>query len=226
MTKENGTSFLNRIKQLRQEADNQRQLNNVIHQQRQQHALVKQKEEDIKRQQEIQERIRRTKKNFEGTCILEVFQEIIYQNILTFGRYEEYKFKDGLFRTSSTITEKLISAKIQYSDKKVSLLYNAEYFSHSGEYDITPDYYSCSSLSLEMINDDKSKFTLSLPGQKNAVLGTNEEILERLAQYIFSTGSETHLMANLDRQQLEKYSRYLDENNTTECTISDLDRYQ
>ena len=182
-------SFTDRVNQYKQQAESQRQADLVTRQQQQQQESEKQKQKEIRRQQEIQETIKRTKENFAGTGILEIFQEIIDTQTLLFAKFsmDIEKPKPHSKKTVWTRTEVKIPAKIKYQNNTVTLLYNAK---HESENDTNQTWVDHKEISVEKKED--GSFQLTIPREDytsptTTTKGSSEDVIDDIAKYIIST---------------------------------------
>lgn len=160
-------SFVDRINYFRQQAESQRQADLITRQQQQQQESDRQRQEEIRKQQEIQERVRKTKENFAGTGILEIFQEIIDNRILTFAKTDT----PGKFSK-----RKIIPAKIGFYIDRVELFYGLSYY-HDSDYG---DSYIPHSICITKTEDSHYELDWQEVRSKDILTNSNE-VADRIA---------------------------------------------
>lgn len=213
MTKEN---FNDKINFYKQQAENQKQADIITRQQQQNQEKEKEKLAKIKRQQETQERVRRTKENFAGTGILETFQYIIDNQILVFAEFTESTWVNGFFGEKLIGSKKIIPAKIGYNLDTVHLLYRVDYYSSNED----SGSFSCRRITVDKKEDNK--YQLTVPTHKHCpskTIDNPEKIINEIAHSIAgmeiwdrysSSGSE---YADGQKKLIE-YSKELDQSLT------------
>ncbi|MDD4026595.1 MAG: hypothetical protein PHO75_00210 [Candidatus Shapirobacteria bacterium] len=192
--------------------NNKESIDNIIERKRQEIEFkkqtdIRQKEEkdlaekerakllEIKRQQELTERIKKTRENFAGSGIIEAFEEIIDKKILILAKLEMHEVKKGIFGgLRHNFYEKVIPAKIQYSLNEVSLLYNYYYQSHLEK----DNDESWMSINIEKI--DNNNFNLKIFNEREhrneSIIGNSEKTIDRIADYIARNKGEPYNLSH------------------------------
>lgn len=126
-------------------------------------------------ERKIVERVIKTKEIFEGTEILEFFQEIIDKRILLFAKVNEISYKQTLFNSNKRVnTEEKIPAKIGFHLNEIDLIYNAKY--HMGT-EHESSYYSVEKI--KVIKKEENGFNLKLPScYSNELTYNSKKIIE------------------------------------------------
>lgn len=127
MRKEDQSSVIHRMKYYKQQAENKRRADLVAYKQRQTQQEEARRLDELERERHIQEKINRTIETFEGSGIIESFQELIDNNILTNRTIT--KWMKGLFGRGHYQNEES-PAFITYNVEEVTLNFGEQYLSH------------------------------------------------------------------------------------------------
>ena len=203
-------SFIDRINQHKQQAENQRQADLVTRQQQQLQELERQKQEETKRQQEVRERVRKTKENFAETGILETFQEIIDKQILVFASFTQTTWKKGFFREKQKDSNIIIPAKIQFYFNKLELIHSVSHYSSSSEFLGCPSGYEYHKISIEKKEDGYELSTDDL--NESPIKGDFNTVTDEIAKLITTKDWYPGSFEYRDGQEnLINYSKTFDE---------------